>query len=311
MALSRRQLLAGVAAGAAAARPVGASQAEPKKPQPPPARGRPAICLYSQVLVKVPYDELGPILRSIGVDGCDLSVQPGGHVNPLGTADLTFMHMMRSVEAITGVGLEVPVITTAFTSLKDPNIQVVMQGCAQMGVPLFRAGRWKYSPGTEIEARLVEVQRDIAGLAALARAVKMAVAIQNVAGDFVGEAIWDTHMIIRSMDPRLVGYAFDSGYATAEGAAGGWEIALRLALPRLKMVTARDFYWAKDGGAWNMTPCPLGEGMVPWPKILATLANARFTGPISIEVAYDRKDDVSAIQHDVGFMQKLVAVAYA
>jgi sugar phosphate isomerase/epimerase len=215
------------------------------------------------------------------------------------------------VEAITGVGLDVPVITTAYTNLADPTIRNVVGIAGEMGVPVFKAGHWKYTPGTEIEARLMEVQRDLSGLAALARAVNMSVAIQNLAGENVGEAVWDIHMMIRGTDPRTVGYDFDIGSATAEGGMGGWFVALRLALPRVKVVTARDFVWSKDaGGGWRMAPCPLGEGMVDWPKFFAALARAKFAGPISIQMDYQPKDELTAIRHDVDFVRKQVNAAY-
>jgi sugar phosphate isomerase/epimerase len=300
MGLTRRQLLAGAAACASP----GAAQF--RAGNGPKLRTTPAVCLYSQLLIKIGYDELGPILRGLGVDGCDLSVQEGGHVKP----ELSAVDLMRAIEAITGVGLDVPVITTAYTNISDPTIRNVAGIAGEMGVPVFKAGHWKYNAG-EIEARLMEVQRDLGGLAALARAVNMSLAIPNLAGENVGEAVWDINMMIRSTDPRTVGYDFDIGSATAEGGMGGWTIALRLALPRLKMVTARDFVWSKDaGGVWRLTPCPLGEGMVDWPKFFGTLARARFAGPVSIQMDYQPKDELAAIRHDVDFIRKQVNAAY-
>src|SRR5206468_7903219 len=96
-----------------------------------------------------------------------LSVMRGGHINP----EQSSVDMMRGVEAITGVGLDVPVITTAYTSLADTTIRNVMAICGQMGVPVMRTGVWKYTDAVEPEARLAEVQRDLLGLYALARAV--------------------------------------------------------------------------------------------------------------------------------------------
>lgn len=300
MSVTRRQLFAGLAAGATAA-------AQFRPGNGPKARTTPAVCLYSQVLIKVPYDELGQVLRTMGVDGCDLTVMPGGHVAPEQSA----VDLMRAIEAITGVGLDVPVITTAYTSLADATLRNVAAIAGEMGVPLFRAGLWKYPAAGEIEPRLAEVQRDIAGLASLARAVNMAVAIQNVAGENVGAAIWDTNLLIRGLDPRTVGYDFDIGNAVAEGGVGGWSVALRLALPRIKMVTARDFVWSKGaGGVWKPSPCPLGEGMVDWSKLFSALARARFTGPISLPVDYQPKDELGAIRHDIDFIRKHVAAAY-
>src|SRR5512146_3375254 len=109
MSVTRRQLLGGLAAGAAAA------QVRPHGNGPKP-RTSPAVCLYSQVLIKVPYPELGEILRGIGVDGCDLTVMKGGHVAPEQSA----VDLMRAIEAITGFGLDVPVLSTSYTNLADP-----------------------------------------------------------------------------------------------------------------------------------------------------------------------------------------------
>jgi sugar phosphate isomerase/epimerase len=201
----------------------------------------------------------------------------------------------------------VPVLTTDYTSLADDTIRTMAGFASQMGVPLFRAGHWKYTGG-EIETRLAEVQRDLAGLAALARAANMTVLIQNVAGQ-VGGAIWDAQMLIRGMDPRTVGYDFDAGYAVEQGGPG-WETAFRLALPRIRMVTARDFYWAKEAGTWKPAACPLGEGMVDWARLFSGLARARFTGPVSVTVDYPAGDPPAAIQRDVAFLRKQVEAAY-
>jgi len=300
MSVTRRQLFAGVAAGATAA-------AQFRPGNGPKIRTTPAVCLYSQVLIKVPYDELGQVVRSLGADGCDLTVMPGGHVAPEQSA----VDLMRAVEAITGVGLDVPVITTAYTTFTDPTIRNVAAIAGEMGVPILRAGQWKYPATGEIEPRLQEVQRDIAGLASLARAVNMTLAIRNVAGENVGAAVWDTSMLIRGLDARTVGYDFDIGNAVEEGGVGGWALMLRLALPRIKMVTARDFIWSKDAnGAWKPSPCPLGEGMVDWKKLFAALARVRFVGPISLPVDHQPKDELAAIRHDIDFIRKHVATAY-
>jgi len=80
MSFSRRQLLAGIAAGGMSLRPGGAQ--EVRAGDGPKPRTSPAVCLYSQVLIKVGYEELGPLLKSLGVDGCDLTVMPGGHIDP-------------------------------------------------------------------------------------------------------------------------------------------------------------------------------------------------------------------------------------
>ena len=85
----------------------------------------------------------------------------------------------------------------------------------------------------------------------------------------------------------------------------------RLAMPKLKAVTVRDFTWNKDAaGAWKAAPCPLGEGMVDWRTFFAALARVRFVGPITIEVRYEPKDELNAFRRDLEFVRKQVAAAY-
>ncbi|HUP03238.1 MAG TPA: TIM barrel protein [Bryobacteraceae bacterium] len=300
MSFTRRQFLAAAAAIPAAAQ----NRTEP--PQGPPPRVTPPICLYSQVLIKIEYADLAPALKSLGFDGCDLSVQPGGHVRPnMASLDLT-----RAVESLRGGGIDVPVITTALTDVQDPDAREVLGIAGLIKVPLFRAGHWKYGGGDPM-ARLAEVRRDISLLGALAHAAGVVMTLHNEAADTVGASIWDTDAVIRAFDPQAVGYDFDIGAATAQAAAGGWFAALRLALPRIKMVTASDFYWEKAGGAWKVTACPLGEGMVDWPRFFGTLAGARFLGPVSLHMDYHPANDVAAIQKDLAFLKKQIPAAYA
>ena len=88
-------------------------------------------------------------------------------------------------------------------------------------------------------------------------------------------------------------------------------MALRLALPRIKAATVKDFYWAKDSsGVWKAIGCPLGEGMVDWPAFFTALARAHFVGPISISMAYQPNNDVAAIRRDLEFTRKQVEAAY-
>ena len=290
--------------------PIQPPQEGPRVPRPrgaPKQRTSPAVCLYSQLLIKIEYESLGMVLRDLGFDGCDLAVIPGGHVPPeKAAADL-----MRAIEAVSGVGLDVPILTTAVTNAGDAAGRMILSIAGFMGIPAFRPGYWHYGNAPDIEARQMEVQREMLGLASVGRAYNVAMAVHNMSGDNVGASLFELSAMFRGIDPRWVGYDFDPGYATEEGGAGAWSTALRLALPRLKAVTVKDFYWAKDGGTWKPAPCPLGEGMVDWGKFFAALAKARFTGPVTIEMKYQPKDDLGAIRKDLEFVRKQLAAAWA
>ena len=270
-------------------------------------KAAPTICLFSKHLPKVHYSELGGVLKDMGFAGCDLTVRPGGHVEPrLAAADL-----YRAVESIRAEGVEVPMITTALVTPNDPTARAVLGIAGRMKVPYFKLGYWPYRPADNIEARIAEVRRDVGGLISLGRAYGMAAGFHNHSGANVGEAVWDTRIIIEDLDPTSIGYYFDPCHATAEGGEAGWNIAMRMALPRIKMVALKDFYWAKANGKWTMQMCPIGEGMVNWTQVFALLASARFSGPISLHLEYEAADELGAIARDLAFVKKQVAAAYS
>src|SRR5580658_9380300 len=113
-------------------------------------KAAPTICLFSKHLPEVHYSELGGVLKDLGFAGCDLTVRPGGHVEPaLAAADL-----YRAVESIRAEGVEVPMITTALVTANDPTARPVLGIAGRMKVPYFKLGYWPYRAADNIEARI-------------------------------------------------------------------------------------------------------------------------------------------------------------
>ncbi len=313
--MTRRRALAAIAAAALApdARPQAAAEKDggPKAGVIQPPRAMPMICGFSQNLAKVPYPELGVIAQQIGYEGIDLTVMEGGHVNPR----ITNVDLVRAIESVRGPGLEVPMITTTLTTINEPTAYAILAITGHTQVHLYRLGFWPYgfnrsvSP-SDIPRRLAQVRSDLNGLINYGRSATMAAMFPNRAGAYVGEAVWDTQTIIADMDPQWIGYYFDPSQATAEGGVGGWEVALRLALPRLKAVAVQDFTWIKSGNAWKMQMCPMGEGVVDWPSFFGILAQARFTGPLSIHMEYHPQDEPMAMTKDIEFVRKQMQTAW-
>ncbi len=304
MKLTRRQ--AAISLGAAVAgRSFGAQSAQ--KGAGPKLRATPALCLYSDAL-KIDYNDMGGFLQAMGFDGVELTVQPGGHIPLEGDIDL---HLERAVEAMTGVGLDVPVISTSITSAMTKELRTIVGWGSEMGVPIFSPGQWP-NRGDGSMGSVIAAQREIAMLAQIGRAAKMQIAVHNATPNYVFSSVAELNTAIRPFD-AIVGFNFDAGYAAAfSGSAPEDAVAaLRLALPRLKMATARDCVWSKaSDGSPTLKQCPLGEGMVDWPRFFGELARANFTGPITLQVEYGPKDDLAAVKKDLAFLKKRRAEAY-
>src|ERR1051325_2505435 len=136
MGLTRRQLLAGMGTAAAAMQRGGAQKRGGGAMQ---LRVTPTVCLYSRVLIRIPYLDLPPIVQAMGFDGVDLSVEPDGHIPPQ-KADY---NLMPGLEAFTGIGLDVPMLTTGLT-VADKDAEQILGLATYIGVPFFRPGHWKF-----------------------------------------------------------------------------------------------------------------------------------------------------------------------
>ena len=281
--------------GAAAATAVSGTLSAQSSPEP-------IVCFFSKHLPNLGYSELASTLKDAGFDGVDLTVRKAGHVLPERVRE----DLPRAVEAIQSHGLKVPMITTELTSPSDPAARPILETAARLKIPFFKLGYWKYEK--DVLASLHSAGADVRGLTDLARQYGVIAGFHNHPRN-VGLAFWDTHEIIRDLDPKWIGYYYDANNATEEGAVRGWEVGLRLAALRLKMAACKDFYWERSVGQSKPVECPLGEGVVNWPTVFKAFANAGFAGPISIHQEYSPADRVAAAHKDLEFVRKQLATS--
>ena len=265
---------------------------------------RPTLCLFSKHLPDLKPDELGRTLHDIGFAGVDLTVRSKGHVLP----ERAVEDLPKAVEAIRSHGIAVPMITTEIVSASDPNARGILGTAARLQIPTFKLGYWKW--GADPLETIRKVSADLRAIVSLAKEYGITAGMHNHAGN-VGLAIWDTREMIRDLDPKYIGYYYDAQHAKSEGGVGGWEVSLKLALPQMKMAALKDFTWQKLKGRWEVVSCPLGEGMVDFPKIFVAFAAHHFTGPISIHQEYEAADPVAAAHKDREYAARLIDKAYA
>ncbi len=265
----------------------------------------PPVCLFSKHLQDLDYGDLAKALRDLGFDGADLTVRPGGHVLPERVA----ADLPRAVDIIRNAGITVPMITTGLISVNDPAARPTLETAGRLKIPYFKTGYWRYKDG-DVEQILAEATRDARPLVELARSHGVRTGFHNHSGDYVGTAVWDTRRMIEGLPPEWAGYYYDPCHATIEGGAAGWRVAFQMASKRLMMVAVKDFYWEKLQGRWRTRTCPLGEGMVDWPRFFSLLAAARFQGPISLHVEYRPENDREAFARDLAFVRRHLKQAY-
>jgi sugar phosphate isomerase/epimerase len=317
--LSRRQFLQASSAAAWAAGMVPPALRSAAHPARGPYRG--TFCFFSKPVPQMSWQDLAKSAKAAGFVGVDLTVRGGGHVKPQNAAE----DLPKAVAAIRAEGLEVPMITTNLLTADHPTAVPILSTAAKLSIPYLKPGYYRYR-FVDIRKELEDASNQFRGLVELATKYQVQVGFHND-DSFVGSQTWDISRVMDTLDPKWAGYYYDLHNGTITGGEDGWRIAACLAIPRLKMVGAKDFYWAKnEKGVWRPKGCPIGEGMCNYKKFLPMLAEADFHGPISLHMEYEvpgasagegialsreKCDDVmAAAQQNLVTLKALVKEAY-
>ncbi len=273
MHVSRREFLA-------AATAVGTSVAINGTAAALNAKG-PWVCAFSKHLQFITdYKNLAKTAKALGLDGLDLAVRKGGHVEPANAS----VDLPRAVDAVRGEGLDVYMITTNLLNGDDPDAKPILDAAAKLGIRYARVGNHLYSKNGDIQKELAGFAQQMVRLVKQSEAHGMILGYHNHSGDNqVGAALWDLHRMIEIVNsPRTFGSNFDTGHAAVEGGLGVWRINARLMAPHVKMMSVKDFVWENKRVKW----VPLGEGQTQTAEMLEIIRKAGFEGPISMHFEY-------------------------
>jgi sugar phosphate isomerase/epimerase len=253
-----------------------------------------------------PFQALGPeesaaLVEEVGWSGIECPVREKGQIEPERAAD----ELPRFVEAFRRRNLEVAVLVTDITSIREPHSEALLRTASQLGIRKIRLGAWIYRDDRPIPSQLNDfggAVRDI-GEACVELGIKPAV--QNHSGNNRFAApVWDAVSVLNDPKTRNVGMCFDIGHATIEGGLS-WPIQARLAEPFYTVVYVKDFKWSKGPEGWEPEWCPLGDGMIHR-SFFKRLQRSSFAGPICQHHEYpmgDRKEMVAQMKRDLQVLQ--------
>ncbi len=260
------------------------------------------VALFSKHLGWLTIDQLGPVASEIGLNAVQLSVRPGGHIDPERAAT----DLPRAVRTLQLAGVAVPSVVTALTDPADDLTRRVVAAIADSGVPMYRTGWYRVPPGADANTLRAEIDRARAGLAGFAKLSEelgVRACYENHAGAFLGASPWQLWDLVRDLPPERIGLEFDLRHAMIEGWYT-WQPALELLLPWVAMVLVKDFAWQRtdrDAAGEGATPAagagpspgavpvsvPLGEGVVDFPWLFDRLKRADYDGPLALHLEYE------------------------
>jgi sugar phosphate isomerase/epimerase len=274
------------------------------------------LCLFTDHLDHFGYSyaDVAKMLQPLKIAGPDLTVRGGGLVLP----DRASEELPKAAAAFRDAGMTIPMLTTNLTSASDPTAAPIFEAMSKLGIRYFKLGYYHYHDLKHWDADLAAQRKQLAALLQLGSKNGVVAGLHNHAGASIGGALWDGWEFLAPLDPAAVGFFFDPGHASLEGAKHAWKLNFHRIAPRLTMVALKDYVWEKNSDGWRTRWCPLGEGLVNWGEFFPLLANTPFAGPISIHIEYDPggktpveriDNNLAAAERDLAFIRKHLAAA--
>lgn len=281
--MTRRDFVhAATALGAAAALP-GAAKAQPIASAPARGIAPLAIHVFSKHLQFLDYDRMAAVAAEIGFAGVDLTVRPGGHVEPADAA----RDLPRAAAALRRHGLATTMLTTAITRADDPHCDAVFGAARDAGFRHVRLGWYRYPPEDSVPDVIAALEPQAAALTPALERAGLAGGFQNHAGEaYVGGSLWELWQLIDDLPSERIGVQYDIRHATVERGLS-WSNELRLIATRIMTIVLKDFRWGvSDKGTPQPVNTPIGEGWVDFPRYFTMLRQFGLYPPASLHLEY-------------------------
>ena len=245
--------------------------------------GSSKVCVFSKHLQWLDFREMAKFAREVGFDGIDLTVRPGGHVEPENAAN----DLPEAVKIIREEGLEVPMMTSSVNDSGLPLSRRVLETAAGQGIEFYRLGYYQYIPEKRVAETLGVVKVKMEGLAQLNEAIGIRGSYQNHAGNgYFGSSIWDLWSVLKDLSPAWTGSQFDLRHAMTESTLS-WKTDLRLLAEYVNTLAVKDSHWETGrNGDLSAENCPLGQGFADFPGMLEILGKDSFSCPVSMHFEY-------------------------
>ena len=230
----------------------------------------------------------GKAIKSLGFEGVDLTVRPGGSILP----ENVRKELPAAQKVFADLGLQVPLLTTAITNTRDAHVADVFETAAACGIRELKLGYVPYKKFGSLQQVLADVQKDLDGVTSLAHSTGVRANIHTHSGPYISTNPAIVWQLIKDRDPASIGAYADPGHMTVEGSRDGWRQGLDLLGPRINLLAVKDLAWEEVDDAklqkkrWRTRIVPLDRGAVAWPEVFDCLKQVGFQGWVSIHAEY-------------------------
>lgn len=245
------------------------------------------VAAFTKSFQDLPIAEVCRAFKGIGLDGLDLTVRPGGHIEP---ADAQ-RRLPEAVEAAHNHGLKILLLTTAITDADD-DARRLLRAAGKYGIDRIKLGYYRYQPLGTLARQIDQTRQRLAPLVELAARYGVRPCIHIHSGNYIPSHGTLLYELIRDFDPGQVGAYVDALHMTLEGGSAGWRQGLDLLAPWISLAAIKNFDWhagTRDPSGqqrWHTRTVPVADGIAPIPEFVATLKKLGYDGTYSLHSEY-------------------------
>ena len=271
-------------------------------------KSTPNVCIYTEHFQSLPIPEVCRVFKRIGVDGLDLTVRPGGHIEPKDAKD----ELPRAAQAARDHGLEIMMLTTSITA-PDRTAEEILATCLKLNIDRIKLGYYGVGTFGQLAKDLDDVRRQLDGVVKLAAKYDVRPCVHVHSGDTIPSNGFMLYHLIHDMPPDRIGAYLDSYHMTITGGAGGWRQAIDLLRPWTSLVALKNFRWQRVGRdetgqqKWHAEYCRLEDGIAPIPDFVSTIHKTGYPGfyTLHTEYRFSVEECIRLTEDDFVFLRKV------
>lgn len=247
----------------------------------------PKVCCFTESFQDLPIPEVCRIFRELGLDGLDLTVRPGGHIDPSQANEKLPLAAKAAIEH----DVRIMMLTTAITDA-DELAKDIFARCADAGIDRIKLGYYRYREFGNLKREMDEVRRRIESVVELAKPYQVLPCIHIHSGDTIPSHGTQLYQLISDIPPDRIGAYVDPLHMTLEGGGDGWRQGLDLLAPWIQLASIKNFWWEKLGKdglgqrRWQSKTCPVAEGVASIPDFVRALRELGYAGFYSLHSEY-------------------------
>jgi sugar phosphate isomerase/epimerase len=246
------------------------------------------ILAFTKSFQHWPIPEVCRRFKEIGLDGLDLTVRKGGHIQPQDVAEQLPLAAKAALEA----GLEIGMLTTGITE-PDAEAEKLLATASKLGIHKIKLGYYRYKPFGTLVKQLDEIRRQLAAVAKLAAKYDVLPCVHTHCNDFIPSHGTQLYLLLKDLAPGQVGAYADMLHMSLEGGGDGWRQGLDLVAPWLAVVAVKNYdYQQKERDKrgqmrWRHLVVPVADGISPIPEFVTCLRKLGYDGMYSMHSEYE------------------------